>query len=152
MANTMVATTPLHPFHSHLFVSTHAQGRRVWAMLDTGAYTDIFSLNLTRALSSGTARLDWRAGSCEERIGIGGSAMQIDYCVTPKKLNIAFDGSTPPATLTQDGPIGQSAIDHQPSPSFDFEIGMILGAPVLSQHNRVTIDYPHRLLTLEDLK
>jgi len=29
---------------------------------------------------------------------------------------------------------------------------MILGAPVLSQHNHVTIDYPHRLLTLEDLK
>ncbi len=44
MASTMVATTPLHPFQSHLFVSTHAQGWRVWAMLDTGAYTDIFSL------------------------------------------------------------------------------------------------------------
>lgn len=152
MANTTLATTPLHLFGSHLFVSTHAQGRRVWAMLDTGAYTDIFSLNLTRDLSSDTARSDWREGSYEERIGIGDSAMQIDYCVTPKKLNIAFDGSTPPAMLTQDGLIGQSAIDHQLSPSFDFEIGMILGIPVLSQHSRVTIDYPHRLLTLEDPK
>lgn len=152
MANTSVAAAPLHLFDSHLFVSTHAQGRRVWAMLDTGAYTDIFSLNLTRELSSDTPRSDWREGSYEERIGIGDSAMQIDYCVTPKKLTIAFDGSTPPATLTQDGLIGESAIDHQLSPSFGFEIGMILGAPVLSQHNRVTIDYPHRLLTLEDPK
>lgn len=152
MANTTVAATPLHFYNSHLFVSTHAQGRRVWAMLDTGAYTDIFSLNLTHDLSSDTARSDWREGSYEERIGIGDSAMQIDYCVTPKKLNIAFDGSSPPATLTQDGLIGQSSIDHQISPSFGFEIGMILGVPVLSQHNRVTIDYPHRLLTLEDPK
>jgi len=152
MANTTLATTPLHLFGSHLFVSTHAQGRRVWAMLDTGAYTDIFSLNLTRDLSLDTPRSDWREGSVEERIGIGASAMQIDYCVTPKKLNIAFDGSTPPATVAQDGLIGQSAIDHQLSPSFDFEIGMILGVPVLSQHSRVTIDYPHRLLTLEDPK
>ncbi len=29
---------------------------------------------------------------------------------------------------------------------------MTLGVPVLSQHNRVTIDYPHRLLMLEDPK
>ena len=152
MANTTLATTPLHLYNSHLFVSTHAQGRRVWAMLDTGAYTDIFSLNLTHDLSSDTSRSDWREGSYEERIGIGDSAMQIDYCVTPKKLTIAFDGSTPPATITQDGLIGQSALDHQLSPSFDFEIGMILGVPVLSQHSRVTIDYPHRLLTLEDPK
>lgn len=32
----------------------------------------------------------------------------------------------------------------------DFEIGMMLGIPLLSQHSRVTIDYPHRLLTFED--
>ena len=106
-ANSTLATTPLHLYNSHLFVSTHAQGRRVWAMLDTGAYTDLFSLNLTRDLSSDTPRSDWREGSVEERIGIGDSAMQIDYCLTPKKLNIAFDGSTPPALLTQDGLIGR---------------------------------------------
>ena len=62
----------------------------------------------------------------------------------------AFDGSTPPATLTQDGLIGRSFLDHEVSPSMDFEIGMMLGIPLLSQHSRVTIDYPHRLLTFED--
>lgn len=150
LPHTSTATAPLHVFHEHLFVATHTENRRIWAMLDTGAYTDLFSLDLTHDLSKRTNRDDWKEGTFEERVGIGDSAMQIDYCVTPAKLTFAFDGSSPPATLTQDGLIGQSAIDHQLSPSFDFEIGMILGVPLLSQHSRVTIDYPHHLLTFED--
>lgn len=152
MPNTTTASAPLHLFDSHLFVSAHAEKRRVWAMLDTGADTDVFSLGLTQDLSASVPREDWREGTYDGRVGIGGSAMRFDYCLTPKKVQIAFDGSSPPATLTQDGLIGQSSVDHQISPAFDFEIGVILGVPLLSQHNRVTIDYPHRLLTLEDPK
>lgn len=150
MPHTSVATAPLHLFDDHLFVATHTQKRRIWAMLDTGAYTDIFALDLTEDLSKSTNRDFWEEGSYDERIGIGNSSMVVRYCKTPQKINITFDGSTPPATLTQDGLIGQSFLDHQFSPSFDFEIGMMLGIPLLSQHSRVTIDYPHRLLTFED--
>ena len=76
--------------------------------------------------------------------------MRVEACNTPQKVTFTFDGSTPPATLTQDGLIGRSFLDHQISPSMDFEVGMMLGIPVLSQHSRVTIDYPHRLLSFED--
>ena len=43
-------------------------------------------------------------------------------------------------------------LDQQISPGLDFETGMLLGIPVLNQHSRVTIDYPHHLLTFEDPK
>ena len=150
LPHTSVATAPLHFFDGHLFVSTHAQNRRIWAMLDTGAYTDVFGLTLTEELSKSTNRDFWQQGSYEERVGIGDSSMRIEACDTPQKVTFTFDGSTPPATLTQDGLIGRSFLDQQISPSMDFEIGMMLGIPVLSQHSRVTIDYPHRLLSFED--
>ena len=56
LPHTAVATAPLHFFDGHLFVSTHAQNRQIWAMLDTGAYTDVFGLTLTEELSKGTNR------------------------------------------------------------------------------------------------
>ena len=150
LPHTSVATAPLHLFDGHLFVSTHAQNRRIWAMLDTGAYTDVFGLTLTEDLSKSTNRDFWEQGSYDERVGIGDSSMRVEVCNTPQKVTFTFDGSTPPATLTQDGLVGRSFLDNQISPSYDFEIGMILGIPLLSQHSRVTIDYPHRLLSFED--
>ena len=150
LPHTSIATAPLHLFGSHLFVATHTQKRRIWAMLDSGAYTDVFALELTQELSKNTNRDFWEEGSYDDRSGIGSSSMVVQTCDTPQKLSITFDGSSPPATLTQDGIIGRSFLDHQISPSYDFEIGMMLGIPLLSQHSRVTIDYPHRLLTFED--
>lgn len=150
LPHTSVASMPLHYYDHHLFVSTHTGKRRVWALVDTGAETDFFSLNLTHDLSADTPKADWREGSFDSRSGIGDSAMEVDYCLTPQKVTVNFDNSSPPATLTQNGLIGQSDIDHQVSPSFDFEIGFLLGIPVLSQHSRVTVDYPHRLLSFED--
>ena len=150
LPHSSVSSTPLYFYDSHLFVSTHAGTRRIWALVDTGAETDFFSLDLTHGLSADTPKADWREGSFDSREGIGDSAMSVDYCLTPQVVTLAFDGSSPPATLTQNGLIGQSSLDHQLSPGFDFEVGMMLGVPVLAQHSRVTIDYPHRLLTFED--
>lgn len=150
LPHSSTASMPLHFYDSHLFVSTHCGKRRIWALVDTGAETDFFSLELTHALSADTSKADWREGTVDTRSGIGDSAMSVDYCLTPQKVTLAFDGSLPPATLIQDGLIGQSSVDHQLSPGFDFEIGMMLGVPVLAQHSRVTIDYPNHLLTFED--
>ncbi len=150
LPHSSVSSMPLHIYDSHLFVSTHSGKRRIWALVDTGAETDFFSLDLTHDLSADTPKADWREGSFDTRSGIGDSAMMVDYCLTPQKVTIAFDGSSPPATLSQNGLIGQSNIDHQLSPGFGFEMGMMLGIPVLSQHSRVTIDYPNHLLSFED--
>ena len=150
LPHTSTASMPLHFYDSHLFVSTHCGKRRIWALVDTGAETDFFSLELTHALSAETPKADWREATVDTRSGIGDSAMSVDYCLTPQKVTLGFDGSSPPATLTQDGLIGGSNVDHQLSPSFDFEVGMMLGVPVLAQHSRVTIDYPNRVLTFED--
>ena len=150
MPHSSVASMPLHFYDAHLFVSTHIGKRRIWALVDTGAEADFFSLELTHALSADTPKADWQEGSSDIRTGIGDAAMMVDYCMTPQKITLTFDGSSPPATLTQEGLFGQSDVDHQLSPDYGFEVGMMLGVPVLAQHSRVTIDYPNRLLTFED--
>lgn len=150
LPHTSVASMPLYYYDGHLFVSAHAGKHRVWALIDTGAETDFFSLDLTHLLSADTPKADWREGSTDIRAGIGDSAMMVDYCLTPQKVTLTFDGSLPPATLTQDGLIGGSNVDHQLSPDFGFEVGLMIGVPVLAQHSRATIDYPNRRLTFED--
>lgn len=149
-----VSTLPFHTFGDHLFVSAHAQeeaasapDRPFWAILDTGAETNFFSLVLTRDLSAHTIHDDWREGSFKERAGIGNSSMKVDYCLTLAKVKLTFDGSD--HVSNQIGLNGESVLDQQISPDSDFETGM-LGIPTLNQHSRVTIDYPHHLLTFED--
>ena len=153
--HTTASTLPLRLYAGHLFISAHAQEQAdnavdhpVWAMLDTGAFTDIFSLGLTHELSAHDPRSDWHEGSINSRVGIGDSAKKINFCLTLAKVRITFDGSD--HVTNQIGLTGESAMDDQVSPSLNFEIGMILGIPLLAQHSRVTIDYPHRLLTFED--
>ena len=76
--------------------------------------------------------------------------MRYEYCLTPAKVKITFDGSD--YVSHQIGLNGESDLDRQLSPDANFETGMLMGIPVLAQHSRVTIDYPHRLLTFEDPK
>ena len=45
--------------------------------------------------------------------------------------------------------IGESTLDREVSPEYDFEIGLLLGASSLTYARRVTFDYPRRLLTFE---
>ena len=153
--HTSLSTLPLHTFGSHLFVSAHAREEAAgapdhpfWAILDTGAETNFFSMVLTRDLSAHTIHDDWHEGSFKARAGIGNSSMKVDFCLTPAKVKLTFDGSD--HVSNQVGLNGESVLDQQISPDSDFETGMLLGIPVLNQHSRVTIDYPHRLLTFED--
>lgn len=155
--NSTTSTVPLHLFHGDLFVSAHARDldgnapdRPLWVLLDTGAETNFLSLALTHDLSAHTPRAGWTEGTTEGRSGIGDSAMRYDYCLTPARAKITFDGTD--HVLNQIGLNGESDLDRQLSPGANFETGMLMGIPVLSQHNRITIDYPHRLLTLEDPK
>ena len=155
--NVTTATVSLHLFHGDLYVSAHAQDmeghapdRPFWALLDTGAETDFLSLALTHDLSAHTPRAGWIEGTTEGRSGIGDSAMRYEYCLTPARARITFDGTD--HVLNQVGLNGESDLDRQLSPAANFETGMLMGIPVLNQHSRVTIDYPHRLLTLEDPK
>ena len=153
--HTTASTLPLRLYGGHLFISAHAQEQAenavdhpVWAILDTGAFTDIFSLNLTHELSAHDPRPDWQEGSISSRVGIGDSSRKINVCLTLAKVKITFDGSD--HVTNQIGLTGESAMDDQVSPGTGFEVGMLLGIPLLAQHSRVTIDYPHRLLTFED--
>ena len=153
--NSAASTVPLHLFHGDLYISAHAQDmdghapdRPFWVILDTGAETNFLSLALTHALSAHSPRPGWIEGTTEGRSGIGDSAMRYEYCLTPARARITFDGTN--HVLNQVGLNGESDLDRQLSPSANFETGMLMGIPVLAQHSRVTIDYPHRLLTFED--
>ena len=150
-----LSTLPLHTFGDHLFVSAHAREEAAgapdhpfWAVLDTGAETNFFSMVLTRELSAHSIHDDWHEGSFKERTGIGDSSMKVDYCLTPAKVRLTFDGSD--HVSNQIGLNGESVLDQQISPDTDFETGMLLGIPALAQQSRVTIDYPHQVLTFED--
>ena len=54
-------------FESDFFVTAEANERQAWAILDTGAETDFFSLTLTRELSAMTSHTEWHEGSTDSR-------------------------------------------------------------------------------------
>ena len=97
-----------------------------------------------------TLRAGWHRGQhTGGAAGVGDTAMKLrvlpDAWPTSK---ITFDGTD--HVLNQVGLNGESDLDWQLSPDANFETGMLMGIPTLNQHSRVTIDYPHRLLTFED--
>lgn len=142
------ATLPIQRAGDYVTVTVGINGQTFHLLFDTGAETNFFSLVLTHDLSAHTIHDDWHEGSFTERTGIGNSSMKVDYCRTLAKVKLTFDGSD--HVSNQIGLNGESVMDQQISPDSDFEIGMLLGIPILNQHSRVTIDYPHHLFTFED--
>lgn len=139
-----VVTLPFRLKSGHLFAQVALNTVPVWAMLDTGAQETFLSLRLATAQLKAVPREEYRTGLIDERVGIG-DGPRIEYIFSEDESDVVL---RPPIALPI-RTIGESFLDRQVSPNYDFEIGMFLGASTLTGARRVTFDYPKRLLTYE---
>jgi hypothetical protein len=142
------------PFHYHggdIFVPLTVEGRSVWAIVDTGAEAHtIFSLRLAREIAAHRAANAYREARVAGRIGIGTTETRQTLLAFKDPVAIQLDnnGGQPFRTNVTPG-YGASPLDDLVSPSADFEVGALVGIEFLARASRMTIDYPHRVLTLE---
>ena len=112
-----------------------------------GAEQTVFSLRFAKAQLQGVPKDDYHAGSFRGQPGIGDTDRRTDYVYSRDQSSITLS-EKPPISIQADT-IGITSLDREVSPSYDFEIGLLLGASGLTYARRVTFDYPRRLMTFE---
>ena len=138
---------PFRIYEDHLFVPVWVNGRSAWAMLDTGAESTPLSLRFAKEQLKDVPKDEYRTGSFRERVGVGDTDRRIEYAYSRDQSTITL--SRQPPVSVQTDTIGESTLDREVSPDYDFEIGLLFGASSLTYARRVTFDYPRRLLTFE---
>jgi tetratricopeptide (TPR) repeat protein len=124
----------------------------LWGLLDTGASVDALSLRLAKRLSDPLPRNQVLMGKRALASGIGEQAPEVEYCVFQKPLTVLFDHIANKGAFVHPYTMGLSILDTQVSPVMGMEIGFLMGMPTLRLYDRVTFDYPRRLLTVEGKK
>ncbi len=147
LAGDKTLTLPFHLFYNHLFLPVLFNGKPIWAMIDTGAESSFLSLRFARDQVKTLPKEEYRTGFLTERVGIGDTNRRLEYVFSRDQSQITLS-QNPPISVQTDT-IGESVLDQQISPEFDFEITLLLGVSSLTYARRVTFDYPHRLLTFE---
>ena len=140
-------TLPFRLYREHLFIPVQLNSVPVWAMLDTGAEQSFFPLRLATLQLKAVPKEDYRTGFYSERSGIGDTNRRVSYIYSRDQSTVTLS-QEPPLSISADT-LGQSILDKEVSPEYDFEIGMLLGVSSFTYAQRVTFDYPHRLLTFE---
>ncbi len=140
-------TLPFRVYRDHLFVQLQLNTVPIWAMLDTGAEQSVFSLRLAAQQLAAVPKDHVHTGSFSDRSGIGDTARQINYIFSRDQSTVTLSRTPPVAVLTET--FGESFLDQEVSPDYDFEIGMLFGASSFTYAQRVTFDYPHKQLTFE---
>ena len=140
-------TVPFRLYRGHLFVALQINAASVWAMLDTGAEHTVFSLRLATQQLMTIPKDQYRTGSYSDRSGIGDTARKINYIFSRDESSITLS-QTPPVSIPTET-YGESFLDQEVSPTYDFEIGMLFGASSFTYAQRVTFDYPRKQLTFE---
>jgi tetratricopeptide (TPR) repeat protein len=153
-----VMTVPFHNLDGYLMVPIRLADRTEteWGLLDTGAQgLGVLSLITARDLAKklvtgGQDDLVYKEVTVNQRLGVGNSAPSFTALVFRFAVDLALcqNGGTPFFMELQ--PLyGASMIDEQISRNFDFHLSAIVGISYLTNARRVTIDYPHHLLTME---
>ncbi len=121
----------------------------IWGLLDTGASVDTLSLRLAKRLSASLPRNQVTTGKRSLTAGIGDQAPDVEYCIFSKPLTVYYDHLENNGSFVYPTTMGLSLLDVQISPVMGMEIGILMGMPGLRNYERVTFDYPHRILTFE---
>lgn len=138
---------PFRIYSDHLFVLLQVNGHPAWAMIDTGAELSFLSLRFAKSQVKGLSKEEYRTGSFRDRVGVGDTNRRIEYVYSRAQSSITLSAE-PPVSVETDT-VGQSTLDQEISPDYDFEISLLLGVSSLTYARRVTIDYPRHLLTFE---
>lgn len=142
-----VVVLPFRVYRDHLFLPVWVNGHPAWAMLDSGAQQTVLSLRFAKEQLKSTPKDDYHTGTFRGQSGVGDTDRREDYIYSRAQSNITL--SDQPPVSVQTDTLGESPMDREVSPDYDFEIGLLLGASSLTYARRVTFDYPRHLLTFE---
>ncbi len=142
-----VAALPFRVYRERLFLSVWVNGHPTWAMLDSGAQQTMMSLRFAKEQLKGVPKDDYHFGTFRGRTGIGDTNQRTDYVYSHDQSHISLSDQ-PPISVDTDT-LGESQMDREFSPGYNFEIGLLLGASSLTYARRGTFDYPRHVLTLE---
>ena len=116
-------------------------------MLDTGALRTFLSLRFAMQQLKGVPKDDYHTGTFRGQSGIGETDQRTSYAFSRAQSTITLS-ELPPVSLPTET-YGESFLDRQTSPDFEFEIGMLFGVSSFTYAQRVTFDYPHKIMTFE---
>ncbi len=142
-----VAALPFRVYRGHLFLPVWVNGHPAWAMLDTGAQQTVMSLRFAKEQLKSVPKDYYHIGTFRGQSGVGDTDRRTDYAYSRAQSNITL--SDQPPISVQTDTFGESPLDREVSPDYDFEIGLLLGASSLTYARRVTFDYPRHLMTFE---
>jgi len=142
-----VAALPFRVYQDRLFLSVWVNNRPAWAMLDTGAQQTMLSLRFAMEQLKGVPKDDYHTGTFRGQSGIGETDQRTNYVYSRDQSTITLNDQ-PPISVQTDT-LGESSLDRDVSPGYDFEIGLLLGASSLTYAQRVTFDYPHKQMIFE---
>lgn len=144
---------PFHYFESNVLIPLSMGNQPTWSLVDTGfdGYSTL-SLRLARQIAAGRRKGTYAETDIDGKFGIGADETKQRALgfVDPVPLKIAGSpASGGDLIVPMKDAFGISMLDKRISPSTNFELGSLLGISFLMTAERITIDYPHRLLTLE---
>ena len=148
-----IMSVPFHLYHGYIFLPVRLAGDKkiVWGLLDTGAEPlGILSLITARQLAKARSQDSYKQMELPVPLGVGNTISTFTALLFrfPVDMTPAHTHTTP--FLMEMYPmLGASLLDNLLSRDFDFQISLLIGYPYLVNARRVTIDYPHRLLTME---
>jgi tetratricopeptide (TPR) repeat protein len=146
-----VLTVPFRLQDDYIYVPTSIADRNTWCILDTGASgISVVSLSLAKQIAAERGKATYQEGKMEGRLGVG---------ISNTKINLLIFFLSVPIGLMKDGraayhieanpTVAASVMDTEVSRAFNFQLGALVGIDYLTSAKRISIDYPHHLLTME---
>jgi predicted aspartyl protease len=146
-----VNTVPFRLQDNYIFAPTNIADRNTWCMLDTGASgVSVISLSLAKQIAAERGKATYEEGTMEGRLGVGISNTKISLLMFFLSVPIGLmkDGRAP-YHIEANPTIAASVMDTEVSRTFDFQLGALVGIDYLTSAKRISIDYPHHILTME---
>ena len=146
-----VQTVPFRLQDDYIFVPTTISDRTTWCILDTGASGISFvSLSLAKQIAAERGKATYHEETMEGRFGVGISNTKIKLLVFFLSVPIGLMKDGRAAYHIEANPtIAASVMDTEVSRAFNFQLGALIGIDYLTSAKRISIDYPHHILTME---
>jgi Flp pilus assembly protein TadD len=133
-----------------ILLPLRAEGeQKIWSIVDSGSSVDMYSLRLATQLSADIPKENVVEATQAIAVGVGTTETSVRYRTFAKRMTLAYGHTGNNGTFFQPTSVGLSILDTQVSPAMGIEIGFLMGMPSIRLYDRITIDYPRRLLTLE---
>ena len=142
---------PFRYVNGYIFVLISVDNHPIWTIMDTGAQRwGAISLELARKLAKERDQTSTLELTMRGRHGIGVSETTFTAMLFRFNVDIGcLVGDRTPYFVQMPYMIGEEGLDHI-SAAFDFNLAGLLGISYFGERaHRVSIDYPHRVITME---